>query len=52
MRSATAAPIHAGFSLGTVLIAVGASVFVGLVFGIYPALQAARLAPVEAIHRD
>ncbi len=52
MRSATAAPIHAGFSLSTVLIAVGASVLVGLVFGIYPALQAARLAPVEAIHRD
>ncbi len=52
MRRATAAPIHAGFSFGTVLIAVGASVLVGLVFGVYPALQAARLAPVEAIHRD
>ena len=52
MRRATAAPIHAGFSVGTVLIAVGASVLVGLVFGVYPALQAARLAPVQAIHRD
>ena len=52
MRRVTSAPIHAGFSLGTVAIAVGASVIVGLVFGVYPALQAARLAPVEAIHRD
>ena len=52
MRSATAAPIYAAFSFGTVLIAVGSSVLVGLAFGIYPALQAARLAPVEAIHRD
>jgi putative ABC transport system permease protein len=52
MRSMTSAPIHAGFSLGTLLIAVGASVIVGLTFGLYPALRAARLSPVDAIHRE
>ncbi|MGK2963924.1 MAG: ABC transporter permease [Gemmatimonadaceae bacterium] len=52
MRSVTSAPIHAGFSLGTLLIAIGASVIVGLTFGLYPALRASRLSPVDAIHRE
>jgi len=32
-----------------VLVAVGVAVAVGLVFGVYPALRAARLAPLEAL---
>lgn len=52
IRRMSGAPMYAAFSLGTVMIAISASVLVGLVFGVYPALQAARLAPVEAIHRD
>lgn len=52
MRRLTSAPIHAGLSAGTLLIAIGASVLVGLAFGMYPAHRAARLSPVEAIHHD
>jgi putative ABC transport system permease protein len=32
-----------------VLSAVGVAVAVGLIFGLYPALRAARLAPIEAL---
>ncbi|MDP3911397.1 MAG: ABC transporter permease [Gemmatimonadales bacterium] len=52
MRRETSAQIYAGLSVGTLLIAIGASVLVGLTFGLYPALRAARLSPVDAIHRE
>jgi putative ABC transport system permease protein len=32
-----------------VLIAVGVAAAVGLVFGVYPAARAARMAPIEAL---
>jgi putative ABC transport system permease protein len=32
-----------------VLVAVSVAVAVGLVFGVYPALRAARLAPIDAL---
>jgi len=52
MRMRTNAPVYAWVSPSTIGVAVFASVLVGLTFGLYPALRAARLAPIEAIHRE
>src|SRR5262249_48144252 len=52
MRRVADAKIYPWLSISTVLIAVGASVFIGVVFGLYPAVRAAKLAPIEAIHHE
>lgn len=52
MRKLANAPIQAWLSLSTVLVAIGASVLVGLVFGLYPAMRAAKLSPIDAIHHE
>jgi putative ABC transport system permease protein len=52
MRHVANAPMRAWLSASTVVTAIGASVAIGLILGLYPALRAARLSPIDAIHHE
>ena len=47
-----AANIPIAITAGTVAIAVGVSVAIGVVFGLYPAMGAARLHPIQALRYE
>lgn len=52
MRRMSMTDIQPGMSLSTSLIAVGAALAVGLVFGAYPAVRASKLSPIDAIRHE
>jgi putative ABC transport system permease protein len=52
LRSFTGTEIYPVFGLTTVVLIAAAAIVVGTAFGTYPALRAARLAPIEAIAHE
>ncbi|MGH7670552.1 MAG: ABC transporter permease, partial [Gemmatimonadaceae bacterium] len=52
MRMRTRATVYAGLSWSTLIVAALAALAVGIGFGLYPAIKAARLSPIDAIRHE
>jgi ABC-type antimicrobial peptide transport system permease subunit len=52
IRWRTSSPLYAAFTWQTFVVSLGTAIAVGLIFGVYPALKAAGLSPVDAMRYE
>jgi putative ABC transport system permease protein len=52
VRALLEEPLHVAVTWTTPLVAVASAAAIGLTFGTYPALRAARISPIDAIRHE